>query len=425
MISPTLLSDMRAPASDELLPDALAIVLGRIVADARREVRKEFETFATEQRAILAEFRVQNLELRAENDGLRLALREQVDGEIRRLQEAAAAVKDGQEGAPGEQGPAGPPPDYGIMLERSEPLIRNLIEARWGEWTNTLPLPERGEPGPAGKDADPEWVKSLVREEFGKESGAWVAAFPTPKDGEQGPPGEPGRDAEPLDLDFVRRAIAEQVAALPPPEKGEPGEQGPEGQMGPVGAQGAAGEPGERGLMGERGEPGEQGPSGEKGENGQDGVGMAGGFIDREGQLVLTATDGSVRAIGIVVGKDGMPGPAGRDGLDGVGFDDLEMIDDDERHFRVRCARGENVKEWGFSKPGLIDRGVYQAGTNYVRGDAVTWGGSLWIAQRDTSAKPGNGDDDWRLAVKKGRDGRDGEKGERGERGPEGKSGRD
>jgi hypothetical protein len=41
-----------------------------------------------------------------------------------------------------------------------------------------------------------------------------------------------------------------------------------------------------------------------------------------------------------------------------------------------------------------------------VAGDAVSHGGSLFIAQGDTNAKPGKSDD-WRLAVKRGADGRD------------------
>ena len=42
----------------------------------------------------------------------------------------------------------------------------------------------------------------------------------------------------------------------------------------------------------------------------------------------------------------------------------------------------------------------------YQRGDGVTLGGSFFIAQADTTAKPGKSDE-WRLAVKRGADGRD------------------
>jgi hypothetical protein len=68
-------------------------------------------------------------------------------------------------------------------------------------------------------------------------------------------------------------------------------------------------------------------------------------------------------------------------------------------------VRGPRTKEWRFKAPVPIDRGVWTEQA-YDRGDCASHGGSLWIAQRDTRAKPGTSDD-WRLACKKGRDGRD------------------
>ncbi len=47
-----------------------------------------------------------------------------------------------------------------------------------------------------------------------------------------------------------------------------------------------------------------------------------------------------------------------------------------------------------------------QDGREYARGSCVTWDGSLWIARRETTARPGDGSA-WQLAVKHGRDGRD------------------
>jgi hypothetical protein len=55
----------------------------------------------------------------------------------------------------------------------------------------------------------------------------------------------------------------------------------------------------------------------------------------------------------------------------------------------------------------------------------VTLGGSIWVAVKDTSQKPGQDNSDWRLAAKHGRDGRDGKDGAKGERGLEGRPGRD
>lgn len=166
--------------------------------------------------------------------------------------------------------------------------------------------------------------------------------------------------------------------------------------------------PGPQGEKGADGAPGERGPEGPQGIPGRDG---------RDGMQGLPGEKG-------LDGKDGRDGIDGKDGKDGLGFDDLEMIHDGERGFVFRFARGEQVKEFAFTIPIVLDRGVYKADGEYQRGDAVTWGGSLWIAQDETNEKPGEGKG-WRLAVKKGRDGKDGQNGQKGERGPEGKPGRD
>ena len=103
---------------------------------------------------------------------------------------------------------------------------------------------------------------------------------------------------------------------------------------------------------------------------------------------------------------DGKDGRDGVDGKDGVGFDDLAVEHDGERGFTFRLTRGSEVREYGFTIPAVLDRGVYREDNDYLKGDAVSFGGSLWIAQRDVPpGKPGQCDG-WRLAVKKGRDGR-------------------
>ena len=73
---------------------------------------------------------------------------------------------------------------------------------------------------------------------------------------------------------------------------------------------------------------------------------------------------------------------------------------------RVTHTDGE-VVEQQLRSPSLIYREIYREGERYEGGDAVTFGGSVWVALRDTTSKPGEGAADWRLAVKKGRDGRD------------------
>lgn len=123
-------------------------------------------------------------------------------------------------------------------------------------------------------------------------------------------------------------------------------------------------------------------------------------------------------------GKDGKDGEHGADGADGLGFDDLDVAYDGERSITLRFSQGERIKEFPLTLPIPLDRGQFKSGEDYVRGDATTYGGSLWIAQKSTADKPGTSDA-WRLAVKCGRDGKNGKDGERGERGMEGRPGKD
>lgn len=97
------------------------------------------------------------------------------------------------------------------------------------------------------------------------------------------------------------------------------------------------------------------------------------------------------------------PGPPGRDGM---GFDDMTMEYDGERTFSFVFRQGENVKRYDHVVPIVLDRGVFKEGSDYVKGDGVSYGGCFWIAQKETASKPGT-DPTWRLAVKKGRDAKD------------------
>lgn len=92
-------------------------------------------------------------------------------------------------------------------------------------------------------------------------------------------------------------------------------------------------------------------------------------------------------------------------GKDGLGFDDLTFHHDGERGFAFRLVRGDQVKEFPFSIPVVIDRGVWKQSA-YRKGDGVTFRGSWFIAQCDTEDQPETSSD-WRLAVKRGRDGKD------------------
>jgi len=110
-----------------------------------------------------------------------------------------------------------------------------------------------------------------------------------------------------------------------------------------------------------------------------------------------------------------VPGPAGKDGLDGkagadgMGWDDLAVKHDGERSFTVEFVKGERVKTAGtFVIPAMIYRGVYQERKSYELGDTVTFGNQMWHCHGATDTPPGEGSKFWQLCVRKGRDGRDG-----------------
>lgn len=110
----------------------------------------------------------------------------------------------------------------------------------------------------------------------------------------------------------------------------------------------------------------------------------------------------------LMPGPAGAPGKDGRDGVDGLGIDDL-MVEQTDRSFTVKAVKGDRVKTIGTATfPVLIYRGVFAEGTEYEKGDLVTWGGSQWHCSEPTTTKPGENSSAWKLAVKRGRDGKDG-----------------
>ena len=239
----------------------------------------------------------------------------------------------------------------------------------------------------------------------------------------QGPPGERGLQGEP-------------GPQGPAGEAGAAGERGADGAAGPQGEPGGVGERGERGLQGERGEPGlagkdgtdgmqgEPGRMGERGDPGECGIGVAGAVIDRDGQLVVTLSDGACHTLGPVLGKDGEPGKDGKDGRDGFSLDDFTIEPIDERTFNFGFKQGEVTKWHRLKFPVVVDRGSFKRGTKYERGDVVTFGGTSWIARMDNpESDPVREDDSWRIAARRGRDGKDGKDGKNGERGPQGEPG--
>jgi hypothetical protein len=262
------------------------------------------------------------------------------------------------------------PPEDGrsVTLEDVRPMIESAVAAA----VSAIPAPKSGEPGQKGdpgkdaapvdvaailadviaripppvpgKDADPAQIAALVDQA--------VAAIPRPKDGSS----VTIDDVSPL----VERAIAAAVAAIPKPKDGEPGRSFTIEDA--------------RALL--------------------------------EGKLSEWALDFERRAQTLFQGAiDKMPKP--RDGTDGFGFDDLSVAHDGDGNVTLRFARGDQVKEFALRLPRFKDKGVFREGEAYREGDGVTFGGSFSIAQKDNpQGRPGESDD-WRLAVRKGRDGKD------------------
>lgn len=152
----------------------------------------------------------------------------------------------------------------------------------------------------------------------------------------------------------------------------------------------------------------------------KDGIGIVSVFVDRDGQLIQTMTDGSTKSCGVVIGKDvdmsevnalivktleAWPKPQdGKDGKDGLGFEHLEGVYDEHGRLSIEMRRGDEVKT--FRVPGHVHRAVYKPDVEYAKGDTATFAGSCFTALNEgLLGKPGECAD-WRMIAQRGRDAR-------------------
>ena len=192
------------------------------------------------------------------------------------------------------------------------------------------------------------------------------------------------KDGKDCDMESVKAFIADAVKAIPV-------------------INGKDGAPGAPGADGKDGEPGAAGSAGQKG---ADGIGLAGAMIDRDGNLMATLSNGEVKNLGPVVGKDG------KNGTDGIGFDSFEIEYIAETHeIAIKATAAGRSKELRHPAGGIRPAGYWREGTRAKAGEAWTHDGSLWIATKETSAKPENGCADWVIGARRGRDGERGQKG--------------
>lgn len=158
------------------------------------------------------------------------------------------------------------------------------------------------------------------------------------------------------------------------------------------------------------GEKGADGSPGEPGAKGADGLGLAGAMIDRDGALQITLTNGEVKNLGPVVGKNGTDGGNGKDGLSLESFDMEYLADSHE--IALKASANGRTKEVRYPAGGIHAKGYWREGTRAKAGDAWVNDGSLWIAVKDCQSQPGLNDEAWIIAARRGKDGERGIKGD-------------
>lgn len=238
------------------------------------------------------------------------------------------------------------------------------------------PLPEKGDPGPAG--------------------------MPGPKGepGEsiKGEPGEKGADGRSVDLDAFNRLFEERVqraiAELPKPENGKDGERGAEGPKGEPGAKGDAGES----------------IQGEPGLNGRDAL-----EIEPLSSIDVTRSYArrtyAIHRGGLWICRRSQPGLESWECIV-AGVESLKFVHGDNiRDITLSIAKSDGtIADCSYRLPVMLHRGVWKPGA-YEQGDVVTRNGSCWHAIKDTDAEPGlpQSEHDWQLIVKRGERGKDAE----------------
>ncbi|HBY7783022.1 TPA: phage gp6-like head-tail connector protein [Klebsiella aerogenes] len=247
-----------------------------------------------------------------------------------------------------------------VTVDDVTPVLQELVSKAIAE----IPAPKDG------KDFDPDTLKQAVEEAVSEA----VAAIPTPLDGKS----VTLEDVQPMiqelvsasmpDLPDVKSLVKEAIAAQPAAEPGKDGKDG---------------------------------------EDGRDALALEIlPFIDEEKSYprgsYATHNGGLWRAYEKTHGMRGWECL-----VDGVAGIDIQRSE--QRSFTLAVNRTSGASETkSFDVPVMIYQGVFKSGQEYLPGDTVTWGGSLWHCDEQTQDKPGEaGSKGWTLAAKRGRDGRD------------------
>ena len=252
-----------------------------------------------------------------------------------------------------------PVPEDGksVTVEEILPVLEELVSKAVGE----MPVPKDG------KDYDPEALKQAVDDVVSEA----VAEIPVPQDGKSVTVEDIRAVLQELitasmpEIPDVKALISKAMAEIPAPEPGRPGEDGRDAlalELLPF-------------IDGSKSYP--------RGSYATHNGGLWRAYEKTHGMRGWECVVDGVA--GVDVGKEGM------------------------RNFTVTVnhASGASEKKT-FDLPVMVYRGVFKSGDEYLPGDTVTWGGSLWHCDEQTQDKPGEtGAKGWTLAAKRGRDGRD------------------
>lgn len=244
-----------------------------------------------------------------------------------------------------------------VTVDDITPVLQELVSNAVAE----IPVPKDG------KDFDSAMLKQAVEEAVSEA----VAAIPVPQDGKS----VTTEDVQPMiqelvsasmpELPDVKSMVNEAIAALPAAEPGKDGE------------------------------------------NGRDALSLEIlPFID-EGKSYPRGSYATHNG-GLWRAYEKTHGIRGWECLvDGVA--DIDIKQSEQRCFTLTVKRTSGASETkSFDVPVMIYQGVFKSGQEYLPGDTVTWGGSLWHCDEQTQDKPGEaGSKGWTLAAKRGRDGRD------------------
>lgn len=280
-----------------------------------------------------------------------------------------------------------------------------------------VPKPSNGKDGERGKDADEAAILARLTEHMLREVAALpkaidgrdgkdapavdeaalvakvLALVPVPKDGKDGKdgkdaaPAKDGKDAPAVDVDSIVERVRAQI---PTPQNGK---DGASVDFDAVVAKAVS-------LI----------PVPKNGENGTS-VTMDDLRPVVEAETARWQLEFERRAADVLRDAiEKMPRPQdGKDGRDGMSVEDLD-VKLEGRILTITLGNSADpatFKQRWVKVPFPLDKGVYRSGTEYEKGDVVTYGGSQWIALKDTQGKPPS--DDWRCQVQRGRDGKDAE----------------